>query len=120
MRKSVKVAELSTVASTFEEIKSRAESRWQQLWKSDNPVVMVGTATCGRAAGALEENNLIPSFADFPRAGYEQKIILKNCGQIDPADIDHYIANGGYEALVKALQMPSTEVIDKVEKSGLM
>jgi NADH-quinone oxidoreductase subunit F len=30
--------------------------------------------------GALEENELIPSFADFPRAQYENKIILTHCG----------------------------------------
>jgi NADH-quinone oxidoreductase subunit F len=68
---------------------------------------------------ALEANDLLPSFNDFPRARYEQKIILKNCGHIDPTDIDHAIANGGYTALAKALQMTPEEVIDEVEKSGL-
>ncbi len=46
--------------------------------------------------GALAENDLVPSLSDFPRASYEKKIILKNCGRIDPTQIDHYIANGGY------------------------
>jgi NADH-quinone oxidoreductase subunit F len=68
---------------------------------------------------ALEANDLLPSFNDFPRAQYEQKIILKNCGHIDPTDIDHAIASGGYAALAKALQMTPEEVIDEVEKSGL-
>jgi len=69
--------------------------------------------------GALEENDLVPSLADFPRAKYEKKVILKNCGQIDPTEIGHYLANGGYVALVKALQMPPEEVINEVKESGL-
>jgi NADH-quinone oxidoreductase subunit F len=69
--------------------------------------------------GALEENDLIPSFADFPRAQYEKKLILKNCGQIDPSSIDHYIASGGYSSLAKALQMRPEEVIGEIRGSGL-
>jgi NADH-quinone oxidoreductase subunit F len=69
--------------------------------------------------GALEENELVPSLSDFPRAKFEQKVILKNCGHIDPKNIDHYIANGGYSALVKALQLKPKEVIAEVKKSGL-
>ena len=69
--------------------------------------------------GALEENDLVPSFTDFPRAKYEKKIILKNCGHIDPTEIEHYIASGGYSALAKAIQMTPEEVIDEVKRSGL-
>jgi NADH-quinone oxidoreductase subunit F len=69
--------------------------------------------------GALEENDILPSFTDFPRAQYEQKIILKNCGHIDPTDIDHYIASGGYSGLAKALQMTPEEIINEVKSSGL-
>jgi len=191
----VKVAEKTAVATAFQEIKSRAESHWQELWDSGNPVILVGAATCGRAAGALEvlqalrdevkkhkldcpvievgcmghcyaeplvivkkpgyppicygyvnpviaerlikefilgdnpcpefvigaleENELVPSFADFPRAKFEKKIILENCGHIDPTEIEHYIASGGYSALVKALQMTPEEITDEVKRSGL-
>jgi len=69
--------------------------------------------------GALGENELVPDFADFPRAGFEQKLILKNCGFIDPEDIEHYIANGGYAALNKVLQITPEEVIAEVKRSGL-
>jgi len=69
--------------------------------------------------GALEKNELVPSFADFPRARFESKLILKNCGFIDPEDIEHYIANGGYSALVKALKLEPEEVIEEVKSSGL-
>ena len=43
--------------------------------------------------GALEENDLIPSLSDFPRSKYEKRILLKNCGHINPEEIEHYIAN---------------------------
>jgi NADH-quinone oxidoreductase subunit F len=191
----VKVAEAAAVAAAFHEIKSQAE-RHHPEWQSDHkPVIMVGTATCGRAAGALEvlktlrqevkkhnldcpvievgcmghchaepivmikkpgyplisygyvnpviaerlvkdfilgddpclesvlgaleENDLVPSLADFPRAQYENKIILKNCGQIDPTNINQYIAHDGYVALAKALQIPPDDVIAEIKESGL-
>jgi len=48
------------------------------------------------------------------------KIALKNCGLIDPEDIDEYIAFDGYRALEKALlEMTQDEVIEEVTNSGL-
>jgi len=69
--------------------------------------------------GSLGKSELVPALADFPRAQFERKIILKNCGFIDPEDIEHYIANGGYVALSKALQMTPEDVIAEVKSSGL-
>jgi NADH-quinone oxidoreductase subunit F len=69
--------------------------------------------------GAMGENELVPDFADFPRAAFEQKVILKNCGFIDPENIEHYVANGGYSALNKVLRMQSEAVIAEVKNSGL-
>jgi NADH-quinone oxidoreductase subunit F len=191
----VKAANSPIVTSAFEEIKSRAVSHWQELFDSDQPVIFVGTATCGRAAGALdvlqtirtelerqgvnypvfevgclghcyaeplvviskpgyspicygyvntviaerlvrefvigdnpclefvlgalEENELIPSFADFPRAVYEKKVVLRNCGHIDPTDIEHYIASDGYAGLTKALLMSPDKIITEIKDSGL-
>ncbi len=69
--------------------------------------------------GALGASDLVPSLADFPRAQFEQKIILKNCGFVDPEDIEHYIASGGYSALAKVLKLKPEEVINEVKKSGL-
>ncbi len=68
---------------------------------------------------ALEPNDMLPSFQDFPRARHEQKIILKNCGHIDPTRIEHYIAVGGYTALVKTLKTTPESIIDEIKKSGL-
>lgn len=50
----------------------------------------------------------------------EVRIVLKNCGKIDPENIEDYIAEDGYLALAKALgEMAPQEVIDTVLKSGL-
>ena len=50
----------------------------------------------------------------------QQRIVLRNCGKINPEDIQEYIAIGGYEALGKALtQMTPQQVIDVVKASGL-
>ena len=50
----------------------------------------------------------------------QTKIVLRNCGQIDPLKIGDYIARDGYQALAKILtSMKPEEVIDQVKKSGL-
>ncbi len=50
----------------------------------------------------------------------QKRIALKNCGVIDPENIDEYIAFDGYKALEKVLfSMTPDEVIDVVSKSGL-
>ncbi|MDQ7787437.1 MAG: NADH-quinone oxidoreductase subunit NuoF [Thermodesulfovibrionales bacterium] len=50
----------------------------------------------------------------------QQKVVLSHCGEIDPEDIDAYIAVGGYEAARKAiLSMSPEEIVDAVKKSNL-
>jgi NADH-quinone oxidoreductase subunit F len=181
--------------SIFDEIRKRAEAHWESLWNDQNPVILVGTATCGRAAGALDVlqavkevvknrniecivfevgclghcyaeplviirkpgypsicyghvtpvlaenlvtnlifnddpslefvlgaldgNDLIPSFSDFPRAQYEKRIILRNCGRINPDEIEHSIAQGGYRSLAKALRMKPEEIVEEIKRSKL-
>ncbi|HEX7474632.1 MAG TPA: NADH-quinone oxidoreductase subunit NuoF [Dehalococcoidales bacterium] len=52
--------------------------------------------------------------------GKQKRIVLRNCGVIDPENIDDYIAAGGYEALKKALTtMTPDDVINEVLKAGL-
>ncbi len=50
----------------------------------------------------------------------QERIALKNCGKIDPENIDEYIAFDGYLALEKVLfSMSQDEVIEEITKSGL-
>ena len=50
----------------------------------------------------------------------QERIVLRNCGHIDPENIDDYIAVGGYEGARKALlDMTPEEVIQEVKDSGL-
>ena len=50
----------------------------------------------------------------------QKRIALKNCGVINPEDIDEYIAFDGYRALGRVLnEMSPEEVIEIIEKSGL-
>jgi len=179
----------------FEEIRTAAVTEWESLKHSGKPYIMVGTATCGRAAGALdtleaigqtiaglgvdvrllqvgcmghcyaeplviifkpdyppicyayvtpeiagrlvedffvrddpglefalgalEENDLIPTVHELPRFQHEFRLLLHNCGYIDPENINHYIANGGYSGLARALRMSPEEIIEEIRRSGL-
>ena len=49
----------------------------------------------------------------------QTKILLKQCGQIDPEDIDAYIDVDGYKGLKKALSQGPFEVTEEVKASGL-
>ena len=182
---------------TFDKIKSRAISEWEALESSNKPRILIGTATCGRAAGAMAvleainrelkrlkikasviqvgciglcyiepiiniikpgrphvyygnitpelaaqliddylvkdnprpdlalgtvgEDSVegIPKLFELPMLKPQVRICLRNCGFIDPEDINHYIARDGYSGLVKTLGMKPEEVIEEVKKSGL-
>jgi NADH-quinone oxidoreductase subunit F len=57
---------------------------------------------------------------DIPFYKHQQRVVMRNIGQIDPADIQDTIASGGYQALAKALtKMTPEEVVSAVESSGL-
>jgi len=181
----------------FDKMRSRAILEWDALEHSDKPRIYIGTATCGRASGALAvleaikselakhdieaiiiqvgcigpcyaeplvdiakpnrpricyssvtpeivpqliEDYLIkdnprpdlalgtlgdgsvdgiPRLFDLPMLKPQVRIALRNCGFIDPENINHYIARGGYSGLVKALGMRPEEIIEEVKKSGL-
>ena len=50
----------------------------------------------------------------------QKRFALKNCGVINPEDINEYIARDGYMALGKVLtEMTPQEVVDEIKKSGL-
>ncbi|MDI6775702.1 MAG: NADH-ubiquinone oxidoreductase-F iron-sulfur binding region domain-containing protein [Syntrophales bacterium] len=179
---------------TFREVEDKARSEWETL--QNRIYITISTATCGRAAGALDIADLInkelarrsmeipvietgcmglcyaeplvtiskleslrivyhnitpelvprlidgyilgddpclelalgtletegengPYIPELSRFEHELRLILRRCGYIDPKNIYHYIANGGYRGLDKALRMSPEEIIGKVKGSGL-
>lgn len=62
----------------------------------------------------IEKKKQVPFFAS------QKKVVLKNCGRIDPENIEEYIAADGYEALGRALtEMMPEDVIKVITDSGL-
>lgn len=51
--------------------------------------------------------------------GKQKRIVMENCGIINPDSLDQYLARDGYQALSKALSMAPEVIIDEVKKSGL-
>lgn len=62
----------------------------------------------------------IPAYRDIDFYKKQHRIVLANCGRIDPESINEYIAVGGYEACGRALtEMTPGEVIAEIKESGL-
>ena len=65
----------------------------------------------GKLVNSLDELNFYKK---------QKRIALKNCGVVNPEEIDEYIAFDGYKALEKVLkEMSQDEVIDVIKESGL-
>jgi NADH-quinone oxidoreductase subunit F len=183
--------------NNFNELKEQSTSEWSALINMPEPVIYLGMASCGKAAGAdkikeviletLRKNNLtaklievgcigtcylepimditahgnprlsfgnvdertaelilrnylvdkeifskkvlghfgekafdgIPGFFEQPMLKSQVRIVLKNCGLIDPENIRHYIANDGYQGLSIALSKSPGEIISEIYESGL-
>jgi len=181
----------------FSEVKNQAVLEWEAMQQGDKTRILIGMATCGRAAGAEDildtlnneltkrdikadiipvgcmglcyaeplveiikpgkpsvfygnltpelipeivedylvadnhrpdlalgtrgEGSLpgVPRLFDLPVLKHQVRVLLRNCGSIDPKNINHYVANGGYEGLNKALKMNAQEIIDEIKNSGL-
>jgi NADH-quinone oxidoreductase subunit F len=174
-----------------------AKEKWEALQKNEEPIIYVGAASCGRAAGAvqllaqtdrwLKENEMaakvvqvgcigpcyleplvdiqmpgqprvsynnvtpktipvilgshvgesvpytkaaighfgkdpfndIPRFFELPMLKPQVRVVLRNCGLIDPEEIDQYLAVDGYQGFMNALQMSPEDVIAVVQRAGL-
>ncbi|OEU69361.1 MAG: NADH dehydrogenase [Desulfovibrio sp. S3730MH75] len=186
--------------NNFDNLVDKAKKKWTSLNNSKIPIIYIGSASCGRAAGALKivetvkqtlkkkklsakiievgcigpcyleplmdivlpgnprisyanvspadvemiiesylvKNNPmperalshfsenghqvtenIPNFFDLPMMKSQVRVVLKNCGFIDPEEIDHYLANDGYQGLNKALKIGWKNVIKEVKEAGL-
>lgn len=69
--------------------------------------------------GSPVEEYAIPA-EDEAFLSQQQRIVLRNCGQINPEKIEEYIATGGYEAAKKVItSMTPDQVIEEIKISGL-
>ena len=69
---------------------------------------------------ATHEQNANKALTDINFYKHQHRIALRNCGVIDPENIDEYLAFDGYKALEKVLtSMTREQVIDEILKSGL-
>ncbi|MBC7216769.1 MAG: NADH-quinone oxidoreductase subunit NuoF [Candidatus Caldatribacterium sp.] len=67
-----------------------------------------------------ERGREVAAFLPPSPAAKEKRVVLRNCGLIDPLNIEEYIARDGYMALAKVLtEMTPEEVIEVVKRSGL-
>ncbi|MFW5829095.1 MAG: NADH-quinone oxidoreductase subunit NuoF [Planctomycetota bacterium] len=91
---------------------------------ADTARELVGKALDGKQVDA---SRTAPGLCDIgfmedgaPEDSVQKRVVLRNCGVIDPDDIEQYIARGGYQALERAIfELKSEGVIEELKKSGL-
>ena len=73
--------------------------------------------------GHLGKNGIAPdgikSFWDQAMLHKQERIVLRNCGIIDPENILHYMARGGFFGMQKAFDLGSEGVIEEIRLAGL-
>ncbi len=62
---------------------------------------------------------LIPKYKNIPFYNKQTRMILGNCGLINPENINNYLQVGGYSGLKRALENPPEEIIQIIKNSGL-
>ncbi|MBI4844148.1 MAG: NADH-quinone oxidoreductase subunit NuoF [Nitrospirae bacterium] len=98
---------------------------YQRTKPSDVQAIMSYTIKGGAPyrQGLYRDNFLsepVPIMMEIPFYKKQLRIALRNNGVVDPRNIEHYIAVGGYTALEKALSsMSPEEVLDEVDKANL-
>ncbi len=73
-------------------------------------------ALCSFGEGKIDG---IPDSAEIPVFGLQNRVSLRNCGCIDPDNINEYIIRGGYGGLARVLQTGREEAIEELGKTGL-
>jgi len=95
-----------------------------QVHEEDVPELVEEHLIKGRVVPRLlyrepETERAVVDFEDIPFFHKQTRVVLEDCGIINPESIREYIARDGYFGLAKALQMKPEEVIDEVKKAGL-
>jgi len=66
------------------------------------------------------QNAHIEKWSEIGFYGKQQRVLLRNCGIVDPENIQHYIDQGGYKALKQVLaKMTPEQVIEEINQAGL-
>jgi NADH-quinone oxidoreductase subunit F/NADP-reducing hydrogenase subunit HndC len=98
---------------------------YQQIALRDVPHIVEETLIKGKPVDKYiyqhpPTKELIPLEKDVPFYREQMKIVLRNCGQIDPTRMQDYITRDGYLAIAKVLSSMTPEnVIAEVQRSGL-
>lgn len=99
--------------------------QYQEVSPEDAPEIVKEALINGRYIERLAYQDITTGKVIFhteqiPFYKKQLRRVLSRCGRIDPTNIEHYIARGGYNALIKALtQMSPEDVIKEVIDSGL-
>ena len=86
---------------------------------ADNIIPLINEYIKG---GTPASNVILAENCDAPRnelLASQQRIVLSNCGVIDPTSLEDYESQGGYQALRKALAMTPEDIISVVKDAGL-
>jgi NADH:ubiquinone oxidoreductase subunit F (NADH-binding)/(2Fe-2S) ferredoxin/Pyruvate/2-oxoacid:ferredoxin oxidoreductase delta subunit len=94
---------------------------YSNLSVDDIPYLVKEHFLKGRIVEKLRAREIVQVDEELgPAKPKEVRVVLRNCGKIDPNNIEEYIAEDGYQALGKVLsEMTPQGVIDLVLKSGL-
>ncbi len=99
------------------------DSFYVEVKPEDAKEIIAEQVVKGREVKRLLYNKEKKSIEDVEEIQFYQKqlrIVLRNCGVINPEDINEYIARDGYLALEKALfEMKPEEIVEEIKKSGL-
>lgn len=73
------------------------------------------------AIGTVDEGCIdgIPALSDHPVMYNQVRRIFRNCGIIDPENVNHYLARDGYRGFVRALEIGPEKTLEEVKNSGL-
>ncbi|MFC1454286.1 NADH-ubiquinone oxidoreductase-F iron-sulfur binding region domain-containing protein, partial [Verrucomicrobiota bacterium] len=111
----VVVAKPGKPAICYSEVDAAKAARIAQAY-------LAGDDPCAEfAMGSIGDDSIngMPNLFEIPVLKDQVRRVLRNCGFIDPTNIDHYIANEGYRGFQKALKLGSPEVMKELKKSGL-
>lgn len=94
---------------------------YANLSEDDIPYLVEEHFLKGRVVEKFRAQEVVKTDEELgPPKAKEVRVVLRNCGKIDPTNIEEYIAEEGYQALAKVVsEMTPEKVIETVMASGL-